>query len=363
MFWHCQTHMVNAPVMNRTQRHVFDALLAVGGGRPVMPTGLVERLEDYLTEGLARAAEPWSGQRIFLSKTQLIQARACEGLIVANSDAAPGMMAGPTAVGIVAHRAIQICYTHPHLTVEDAVSAALEASCREDGFGAFWEQAPVGVQSDLQVSMLSKTVDFLDSFPALDKAWTPRFEASFQVPAGPVLIGGRCDLVLGRPKTDDRQTMFLADLKTGSLRDSHFDEAMFYALAATLHTGVAPFRSTVYSLASHEWTDPDVDADRLFDIAGATIDAVGHIVAAKTGLREPQLTAGTHCRFCPARDTCPAYDPAAAVEPVRLAAKPVAADIPVAAERPTRVAAAGRGRQHNVAVDVPVVEKSIFDID
>lgn len=343
------TATTTAPAMNRIQRRVFDELLAIGGGRPRMPADLVERLETRLRNGLGAASSNWSGSRIYVSKSAIVKARQCEGLIVA--DQGPAGMVSATAVGIVAHRAVQIAYTHPQLTISDCVAAAADASMTDTAFAAFWEQTTVGQQSDLLVQITAKVVDFCDSFPPLSASWVPRFEASFQSGFGAVILGTRIDLVLGRPRTNDTQTMFLADLKTGALRDEHADEAMFYALVSTLHHGVAPFRSTVYSLVSHEWTDPDVNADRLFDAADACVDAVERIVEAKSGRRELELTPGRWCTWCPSAATCEVADPTAEnATPVTLSA-------------PNRSVTANEDRGGELVGVGAAHGSSIFDID
>ena len=312
--------MADQAVMNRTQRHVFDQLLAMGGARPTMKAGLVDALADHLVDNTRRAVADWTGSRLFISKSSVTNTLRCEGLVLAQEATPMATMVGPTAVGIVAHRAVQIAYTHPTLTLEECVQSGLEASVEEERFAEFWDSAGTGRQSDLLMQMLSKTVAFIDSFPPLLSSWTARFEEGFQAPLETMLLGARCDLVLGRPKTDLRQTMFLADLKTGALSDHHFDEAMFYALVATLHYGVAPFRSTVYSLASYEWSDPDVTEDRLFTAADKVIETATKLVGAKSGRRDVDLTAGPHCRFCPARNDCSSFDPDA--KPATVSAAP-----------------------------------------
>ena len=72
--------------------------------------------------------------------------------------------------------------------------------------------------------------------------------------------------------------MFIADWKSGALRDNHVNEAMFYALVATLRHGIPPYRSTVYSLASGTFTDPDVTAERLRAAAAQVVAGVTAIV-------------------------------------------------------------------------------------
>jgi hypothetical protein len=61
----------------------------------------------------------------------------------------------------------------------------------------------------------------------------------------------------------------------------------------------------VYSLASGEYTDPDVTPARLLDTAAVVVDAVVRYVDVLTEAREPVLTPERYCLWCPAKDTCP----------------------------------------------------------
>ncbi len=112
--------------------------------------------------------------------------------------------------------------------------------------------------------------------------------------------------MLGRPRADLRQTLLLVDLKSGNLGDEHYDEAQFYALIATLRHRVAPWRSLVYSLASGDYTAPEVTENSLFAIADKVVLGVRSMVDTLTETRQPQLSAGDHCRWCPLKDTCAA---------------------------------------------------------
>jgi len=292
--------------LNPAQRRVFEELLAIGHPRPVCSDQLAEVLRSRIEAGTRDALARWTESRLFLSKSQLVQALKCEGLPLAErADTRERRLHQATAVGIVTHRAVQMASTHPGRTVPWYVEQSISASLDEEGFSAFWESASVGVQSDVNVQALSRTTSFLDTFPPLDPAWAWRFEESMQAKVGKLTLGARPDLVLGRPRPDGRQTMFLCDMKTGALNEHHDREAAFYALVATLRTGVAPFRSTVLSLASGEWSEPDVDEAVLLAAADDVVVAVGRIVDALTEARPLQLTGGPHCRFCPARATCP----------------------------------------------------------
>lgn len=292
--------------MTPSQMRTFNDLLAVGGARPTAPPRLAEDLHDKILAGTAAALESWTEARLWLSKGQLFTALRCEGQLVAEANAErPDGMTAPTAVGIVSHRAIQIAHTHPGRSIGDYVHYAVAGARGDASFDEFWSAANPGTQSDLLMQMVSKVAGFLDSWPQLDETWTPRFEEAMQAKVGALTLSCRADLVLGRPRADGRQTMFLADIKSGSLHDHHVDEGRFYALVATLRHGCPPFRSTVYSLASGEFSDPEVSAATMHATADLVIDGVVRLVAVLAGQREAELNPGQHCSWCPAKLTCP----------------------------------------------------------
>jgi hypothetical protein len=295
-----------APQLNPSQRRTFDELLAVGAERPRMRPGLVDDLRARIETGTRDALASWTESSLWFGKSDLTTVARCEGLVVARSGETRTRALHPTTMaGIVAHKAIEVAHTHPDQTVAWYCEQALAAAQREDAFGATYAAMSVVDQSDVLMTALSKVTGFLDSWPPLDERWVWRFEESMQARAGRLVLGARIDLVLGRAKADGRQTMFLADFKTGPVGEQHELEASFYALVSTLRHGIAPFRSTVFSLASGEWTSPDVTAERLEACAARVVDAVNATVSLRLEQRGPHLTGGPHCRWCPARADCP----------------------------------------------------------
>jgi hypothetical protein len=342
------------------QRRVFDDLLRVGVDRPVMPVDLPERLVSHLESGTEAALARWTENRMWVSKSQITTVLRCEGMSVAYAgDRVESDTVNPTViVGLVAHRAIQITHTHPDLPVQSAVAAALEATLGDERLRQWWGVQSIGLQSDLICQMNSRAVGFLDAFPPLSGGWLPRFEEPVQAKVGRLTLSARPDLILGRPKADNRQTMFLCDFKTGSLGDHHFDEAMFYALVATLRYQSAPYRSTVFSLASGDWSEADVDAERLFAAADQVVDAVCRIVEVLTESRPAVLTPDRWCSWCPAAAACPS---SLALRPTSSAPqRPVEPSAPVVLRKVTpRTPSAAR----SAASVAAAAEPSIFDID
>lgn len=300
-----------APELTPSQRRTFDELLAVGTDRPKAPDGLAADLEEKIRRGTSQAVARWTEPSMYFDKSMLATALACDGKVLADRrDAGPSRdVMHPRAVsGIIAHHAIQIAQTHRGQPTAHYVRESVDTKRRnDDRIAEFWSQSSDGDTSDVLMEATSKVQAFLSSWPPLADNWGPVFEQQMQAKVGKLKLSARMDLVLGSPKADGRQTMFLCDFKTGGLNDDkHPMEASFYALVATLRNGVPPFRSTVYSLAAGDWTDPDVNADTLHQVADQVVEAVVTTVDMLTEAREPTLTSGPHCRFCPALATCPA---------------------------------------------------------
>lgn len=310
------------------QRRTHKELLAVGEPRPYSPPKLADQLRDLLKERTTDAVGRWTESSLFMTKSRAGSLLTCEGK-AAEELRTPwaGTLHPATAVGTLVHRAVQIAHTHPGHPVASYVQAAVDASTRADkAFAEFFDAADLGTQSDLMSQATSRVTLFLDSWPTLLPAWTPRFEEPLQTKVGRLTLSARPDLVLGRPKHDGRRTVLLCDFKTGSLSDRHEFEALFYALVATLRHGIVPFRSVVYSLASAEWVSPELTAETLTATAEKVAELVNAQVDVLTDTRPPQLTPGPHCAWCPLAQTCE-------VSQVRESALPQTGKMPPAPEQ------------------------------
>lgn len=287
------------------QVHTLNTLLAVGGERPYCPPELVAELETRIAAGTEDAVRSWTAKSFHATKGQLLTARRCEGQLQADAQQPRAPMHPAVVVGIVAHRAVQLSATHPGRAVADYVRQAVAgARASDESLDEWWSQTTLAEQSDLLSQISSRVLNFLDDWPPLAEAWSPRFEESMVAKVGGLSLSCRADLMLGRPRADLKQTILIVDLKSGALKEEHQDEASFYALVATLRYRIAPWRSTVYSLSSGDYCEPDITPDRLLDTADWVIEAVNNSIAALTEARPALLSPGDHCRFCPARQSC-----------------------------------------------------------
>lgn len=288
------------------QMRTLDGLISIGMERPFCPPGLARDLEQRIIAGTAEAVAAWTGKSLYITKSQVLTALRCEGQLAADAGVTRSSLNAPVAVGIISHRAVQLSYTHPGKAVEEYVrQAVIGARSADQALDEWWAGAGASAQSDMLMQVTSRLVNFIDDWPTLNPAWSPRFEEPIVAKAGRITLSCRADLVIGRPRADLRQTVLLVDMKTGALKDEHRSEAMFYALVATLRYGVAPWRSTIYSLASGEWTEGDVTAEGMYAMADQVIDAICKSVAVLTESRPPILSPGDHCRWCPAKNSCP----------------------------------------------------------
>ena len=290
------------------QIKTLNELIAIGMQRPNEKEGLIAEIHDSIKEQTSEVLEKWTSKNFYLTKSQLISSLQCEGLTVARAEEVNSNFSVPAMVGTFTHMAVQLAYTHPNLAIDEYVRhAIIGVRSGNEKIDTWWSSCDAGEQSDIIVQVNSKLINFLDDWPRIDKKWNPRFEETINAKIGNLTLAARADLVIGRPRTDGKQTMLIVDLKTGALKDEHEDEAMFYALAAGLRYGVTPWRSTVYSLSSGEWTDPDVTADKLYDISEKVVKSLKSTINVLTEQVAASLTPGDYCTWCPAKNTCSAY--------------------------------------------------------
>jgi hypothetical protein len=296
----------NSRPLTPRQLRTLDGLLAIGMDRPFARAGLSDDLAARLEVGTRDAIRDWTASSLYVTKAQVLTALRCEGQLQADATATRQSMSPAIAVGVAAHRAVQLSYTHGGRPVSDYVKqAVIGARAADENLDKWWAEAGAATQSDMLMQITSKVVNFLDDWPPLDPAWSPRFEEPIVAKIGKLSLSARADLVIGRPRADLRRSLLLVDLKTTGVKDNHRDEALFYALVATLRYGVSPWRSAIYSLASGDWTEPDISEEDLYDTADKVITAVRSIVATLTEARPPVLVGGDHCRWCPAKLLCP----------------------------------------------------------
>jgi len=127
---------------------------------------------------------------------------------------------------------------------------------------------------------------------------------------GALVVSGKVDLCLGSPDRTQpmRARRLLIDLKTGGAYPEHAEDNRAYALLHTLRFGVPPYRVASFFLEGGTWQAEDVHEDLLFHAAERVIAAARAAASLRAG-REPVLTPGRWCAWCPRFAECPSADP------------------------------------------------------
>jgi hypothetical protein len=296
------------------QRRTLEQLIGTGE-RPVFPADLAQRMRDRIEEavrGLDLAETLWLG------KERLNDLVKCEGTFWSKlSGEAPAFAhSRATATGVVQHRAIEALVgarepLDPHAAAEVAARRTAE---REERFAEYWGSLDDLERDDLLMDVARRTLLFEGSFPPLrelrsDLAPIAELPIKAELLGGAVVVSGKVDLVLGRPDQRDpmRATRLLIDLKTGSAYPEHAEDNRFYALVHTLRFGVPPYRVASFFLEGGTWQSEDVDERILVHTADRVV-AAARAAATLRGGREPTLTAGRWCAWCPRFEICPAAE-------------------------------------------------------
>jgi hypothetical protein len=288
-----------------SQIRILDDLLALGSARPYSKTSEASELLEYINKGIGNSFFDWKGGKVYFTKSLLKLNDSCQVSFLADMEKKSDRFSIPTVVGTVVHKAIQISYTHPNKSTADLVSEAIKSTrVANQLFDEWYSTQDIGTQSEIIALSGSKFLSFLDDWPKFDPTWSPRFEEPIISKFKDFTLSARPDLILGRPHTDFKRTMMVIDFKTSQIRDEHRDEALFYALVSTLRYGVMPWRSTVYSLSSGDWTNPDFEISELFAISDKIITSLNLYRTLLSESAEPVFKPGDQCTWCSLKSTC-----------------------------------------------------------
>jgi PD-(D/E)XK nuclease superfamily len=276
-----------------------------------LATAARARLEGALASmGVKGGRDP-----LWLSKGRLVQHDRCEGTFQA------GLLGeGPqfehsenTAAGALFHKIIEVDVGSRHEFDPRAVAerAATRLEAEDRSFAAHWASLDELDRFALVTEGTRRAEGFRASFPPLGPggaaAPLPELKLRVELAGGAAVLSGKIDLLLMRQDPSGSRTpiRLALDLKTGTPRSEHAEDMRFYALLMALRYGVPPFRVATFFLESGEWQAEDVTGETL----GHAVDRV--LAAATTALelragREPSLTSGPWCGWCPRRESCPA---------------------------------------------------------
>jgi hypothetical protein len=283
------------------QQRTLDGLI----GRqapPPLPADTAMRLRDRLEAAVAglELAEPlWIGKRL------LDDHGKCQGMLAADlaGEGDPFSYSLALAKGTLFHRAIQLdTQSERAADVRTLVERAATRVCEDDTrFEDYWTDMDVLGRGELLSLASGNLAMFRDRFPLLERRWQPLPEQRLRVrlAGGAVTLSGVVDLVLGRTRR------LLIDFKTGEARPDHAEDMRFYALLMTLGFELVPYRVATVFLESGEWQLEDVTEETLQHAADRVV-ATARTASAVLGGRQPALTPGPWCGWCPRASSCPA---------------------------------------------------------
>lgn len=273
--------------------------------RPRFDAVLRHELLHALEDGLADQAERTSEDQLWVSKHLLGQVMGCERKYVAEK-AAPFEWSVPIARGSVAHKAIELSIHKmgrpaPLELVDDAI-ATLSAGV--DGLAEYLQTCGTVVIAELRAEANDHVVKFMESFPPLNPRWWPTTESRLRLEIHDRFIfSGKVDLTLG--KADGHTAgKVLIDLKTGSMSPVHAEDLRFYALLEAIRVGTPPRLVATYYLDRGVIQAEQVTESVLEAAVRRVIAGVDRIVAINEAERDPFVTPGPLCRWCPALDDC-----------------------------------------------------------
>ena len=269
--------------------------------------GLADDLLAQLEERTRPAAELFAlhDQTLTVTKFDLTSVHKCEGLYAAPDDFEWTVA---KARGKIVHRAIQKSWAGrfkdmPPLELAHEAVESMAAGTDNPGFSDFLN----GLDPSATGELLSETGSMLTAFaadwPPVRPNMMPRIEPSVhaRLHDGRITLKGKYDLALGPP---GRGPVVIVDLKSGIEYPEHREEVRYYALLETLRNRVPPVRVASYYLDGGWFRPERVEEGVLEAAVRRTSDAVNLIAEIWWREREPALSPGWHCRYCPAEPDC-----------------------------------------------------------
>jgi hypothetical protein len=293
-----------------TQQRAWDNLLAVDQPRPTPDPAWPDSLRARLETAALDACEVLPDTTTLRLNKSALDALNCDGRYL-DMRSGPFEWSPRLLLGKLAHRAIELDHAGGfRRPVHDLVAHAWMETATDRGSAANYVAELGGVAADgLRGAVSRQVISFRESFPNLPSTAEVRAEKPYTVrlAGGRIELRGVPDLVLGRALATERRVL-LVDLKTGNRGPHHLHDMRFYALLATLATGIAPFRVATYYLDEASWEHEDIEFDHL-DAAARTV--AGKLVRAAALSAQPdpdhlRLVPGPACGWCRRASGCPA---------------------------------------------------------
>ena len=284
--------------------------MALGRPRPRFDPDLGAALRSRMERALAPVAEALGDdEQLWVGKHDLGQVHTCEGHHRAEKDTF-GWNAR-TAAGTVVHKALELSVSArgdpPPLELVDHAMTTLAADDRARSPAAWLRDAPELELAELRGRANETVAKFLECWPPLLPAWSPRTETGIgaDLCAGRIVLWGKVDLALGRAVGTEARVL-LVDLKTGRSHAGHLDDLRFYALVQALRVGVPPFRVASYYLDTATFVAEDVTVDVLEAGVRRAVDGIVKLARLRDPDEVATLSPGPACGWCAAAPTCEA---------------------------------------------------------
>ncbi len=295
---------------NPAQREVVSLLGAPKGDRPSFDAGLRDELLSRLEERLKPLVATIGSDRfdddvLYLSKFRLSQALGCERKFMAEL-AEPFRWSPPTARGTVTHKAIELSVhwqqEAPPLELVDEAMARLTNA--DKSIADYLQGCDETERAELRAEAGAAITQFLECFPPLKPKWRPTTDSPIraELHGGLIVLSGKPDLTLGQPEGTVAGKVII-DFKTGRFSPSHREDLRFYALLEALRI-LPPRLLATYYLDQGQFHPEAVTRDLLLSAAERVIDGAHRYVELAGDARQPSVTPGPACRWCPVQPDC-----------------------------------------------------------
>lgn len=295
---------------NPAQQEVVTLLGAPPDARPEFDPGLRDELRSHLEDRLEPLAQhiradSFDGDNLYLSKYTLTQVLGCEQKFLAERSE-PFAWSPPTARGTVMHKAIELSVhwrgeLSPMVLVDEAIASLANV---DKSIGDYLTTCGESERAELRSVATTTMTQFLESFPPLKAAWRPTTESPIraELQGGLIVLSGKPDLTLGQPDGTVAGRV-IVDFKTGGSFISHREDLRFYALLEALRI-LPPRLLATYYLDQGRIHSEEVTHDLLLAACERVIDGAHRYVDLVGSTRQPGVTPGPSCRWCPVQLDC-----------------------------------------------------------
>lgn len=295
---------------NPAQQEVVTLLGAPRDARPEFDPGLRDELRSHLEDRLEPLAQhirddSFDGDNLYLSKYTLTQVLGCEQKFLAERSE-PFAWSPPTARGTVMHKAIELSVhwrgdSSPLVLVDEAMASLANA---DKSISDYLTTCPESERAELRAGTSAAMTQFLECFPPLKAAWRPATESPIRASLldDRIVLSGKPDLTLGQPDGTVAGKVII-DFKTGGFSPTHREDLRFYALLEALRI-LPPRLLATYYLDQGRTHSEDVTHDLLLAACERVIDGAHRYVDLVGGTRQPGVTPGPSCRWCPVQLDC-----------------------------------------------------------